>query len=73
MNTEPIFAPEAQETFTADCRVFAIENTQTVKEGAEGVYRGHLDERLAVIDWDTPSGRGFREAVSFDRIKNLYR
>jgi hypothetical protein len=73
LNTDPHFAPEAQESFVPGGRVFAVSNTTNVREGAEGIYRGHLNKRVAVVDWDTPSGEGFREAVGFDVIKNLYR
>lgn len=74
LNTDPIFASEAQESFTPAQRVFAIEDTLTVTKGAEGTYRGSVqNDRMAVIDWDTPSGEGFREAVPFAQIKSLYR
>lgn len=72
LNTEPLFASEAQETFTPGARVFAIGDTVTVGKGAEGVYRGTW-QGLAVIDWDTPSGEGFTEAVAFSLVRNLYR
>lgn len=76
LNTEPIFAPEAQETFVEGCRVFVTTSAHAhtgIGEGAEGTYRGHLRERLAVIDFDTPSGEPYRASLPFDAIKNLYR
>ena len=72
IDTDPYFAPEAQEVFTEDCRVYAVESTICVGEGAEGTYRGRR-KSLAVVDWDTPSGEGFRESVHWDKIRNLYR
>lgn len=74
MKTEPVFASEAQESFVPAQRVFAIEDTHTVTKGAEGTYRGSIqNDRLAVVDWDTPNGGSFRESVPFGKIKSLYR
>lgn len=75
LRAEPIFAPEAQETFTAGSRVYVIVGVvhTGIGEGAEGTYRGHLRERLAVIDFDTPSGEPYRASIPFDAVRNLYR
>jgi hypothetical protein len=69
----PLFAPEAQEVFTADCRVYLVGATVDVGAGAEGTYRGNLQGSLAVIDFDTPSGEPFRCSVPFDLVRSLYR
>lgn len=73
LDTDPIFASEAQETFTPGSRVYLIADVPVCKAGGEGVYAGHLRERLAVIDLDTPSGEPYRISVGFDLVRNLYR
>lgn len=74
LDNSPFFSSEAQEAFTEGCRVFLVADTPILKEGAEGTYAGHVQHaRLAVIDWDTPSGKPYRVAVPFDALKNLYR
>lgn len=73
LNTDPIFAPEAQEVFVPGERVFLTRAVPDANEGAEATYAGHLNERLAVLDFDTPSGEPFRVSVPFDSVKNLYR
>jgi hypothetical protein len=72
LDTDPVFAPEAQEVFTEGCRVFVIADTYCVREGSEGSYEGHW-RNGAVVRWDTPDGNGYRETVPFASIKNLYR
>lgn len=71
--TDPHFASEAQEVFTEGGRIFAVAATHATREGGEGVYEGRLDDRRAVVRWDTPDGSGYRETVSFGAIRNLYR
>lgn len=73
LKTDPIFAPEAQEVFVLGERVFVTETYIAIGKGAEGVYRGHLEERYAVVDFDTPSGEPYRLTVPFDILRNLYR
>ena len=73
LDLDPYFASEAQETFVVGHRVYAVTTTSAVREGAEGVYEGRHPHFGAVISWDTPDGNGFRESVSFDAIRNLYR
>lgn len=72
MNTEPLFAPEAQESFSPGDRVYLIYDSGELGEGAEGTYQGHLGERTAVIDFDTPSGKPYRLAVHFANVRQLY-
>lgn len=76
-NTDPIFASEAQEVFSPEDRVYLAEKSENsatpLAEGTEGTYRGHIRERLAVVDWDTPSGEPFRVSVPFAEIRQLYR
>lgn len=72
LNTEPHFSSEAQEVFTAGCRVFAVLPTHVVNAGAEGVYLGR-SLHGAYVGWDTPSGTPYHESVSFASIRNLYR
>jgi hypothetical protein len=71
--TDPIFSSEAQETFTVGSDVYLTKDQPSLPQGAEGVYAGHLRERLAVIDFATPSGTAYRISVPFDAVKNLYR
>lgn len=72
LDTDPFFASEAQETFTAGSRIFAVADTHVVKRGAEGVYLGRTAHG-ALVGWDTPSGEPYRESVPFAALRNLYR
>lgn len=75
MVTDPHFSSEAQETFTKGSRVYVTAEpnvARPVGKGAEGEYVGRYG-RLAVVDFDTPSGEPWRLALDFDSIRNLYR
>lgn len=69
---DPHFSSEAQEVFTAGCRVYTVSATINLGEGTEGTYVGRLGHE-AIVDWDTPSGEPFRSGAPFDAIRNLYR
>ena len=73
LSTDPLFAEEAQEVFTVGARVFLLDATPDLGEGAEGTYVGHLRERVAVVDWDTNAETPYRASVSFRYVRNLYR
>lgn len=73
LDTTPHFASEAQEMFTAGDRIYTPDGTTVAGEGTEGAYIGRLDDRRAVVEWDTPSGEPYRETVRFDAIRQLYR
>ena len=73
LDTGPLFASEAQEMFSPGDRVYLVDGYGPVGEGAEGMYAGHLRERLAVVDFDTPSGEPFRVAVPFNHVRQVYR
>lgn len=69
-NTEPTFAPEAQETFVEGCRVFerGIPVSNPV-DWPEGTYLGRDTYGQPVVSFD---GVGIRTA-NFQTLRNLYR
>lgn len=78
VDTDPHFAPEAQEVFTTGERVFLkVAGTYStygpLSNGSEGAYVGRHRTLGAVCLWDTPDGQGMVVTVPFEMVRNLYR